>query len=65
MDYHEAKNMVNEKGWDSFTQYFEKEYKGNFYSTSTAWYEDSKYILKLKGGSRDLVIGWEGIHNKE
>ena len=64
MNHKKAKEIVKEKGFDGFMGYFEEEYNYNFYSCSTYWEDDSKYICKLKGSKGDLIVGWEGIHDK-
>lgn len=63
MDYTSAKTLVKVLGVEGFVKHLEKEYGYHFFSCSTAWLDDSKYICKLKGSHGDLVIGWEGIHN--
>ncbi|MNV63243.1 hypothetical protein D3C71_1558260 [compost metagenome] len=65
MEYDEAKRMVDKKGWEYFVSYFNSRKKLDLYSCSKDWYEDSKYICKLKGAKGDLIIGWCRIHSKQ
>lgn len=64
MNHDEAIMLVEEYGWDGFLNYFNDKYVNhNFYSCSTAWYDNSKYICKFKGSRGDLIIGWSGVHD--
>ncbi|MBT2696327.1 hypothetical protein J7E79_02610 [Bacillus sp. ISL-40] len=65
MSHDNAKQKVKEDGWDSFLETFQKDYEPyKLYSCSTYWYDDSQYICKFRGVYGDVVIGWDGIHNK-
>ena len=60
----EMKQAVRERGWDH--QFFDdlRAEEGNeYFSGSTAWYDDEKYILKCKGKYGNIIIGWEGVHD--
>lgn len=59
MNHEATKNIVNDIGWDGFLQLMNDKYSRNFYSVSNAWYDDRKYICKLKGARGDLIISWE------
>ncbi|MNM63961.1 hypothetical protein D3C81_753370 [compost metagenome] len=59
IDYNEAKMMVDKKGWNHFVRHFEKIKKNGFYSCSKDWYDDPKYICKIKGDRGDLIVGWK------
>lgn len=60
-----AKQSVKENGWDSFLEDFQKEYESyNLYSCSTYWLDDPHYICKFRGTRGDIVVGWEGVHDK-
>jgi hypothetical protein len=59
----EMKAIVREKGWDVFLDHMGEEEETSFFSCSTAWYEEEKYICKFKGAKRDMIVGWKGIHD--
>lgn len=63
LNHDEAKQKVKEHGMEGFVQDLENEYHGDFYGCSLAWLDEPSFICKLKGGKRDLIIGWEGIHD--
>lgn len=66
MEHEKAKKMVDEKGWDNFLEVFQEQYSGhNLYCVSTHWHEDSKYICKFRGTGGDIVMGWDGVHNRD
>ncbi|MGE6755983.1 hypothetical protein ACQKFO_21515 [Rossellomorea sp. NPDC071047] len=59
MDYNSAKKLVEVYGWSYFLKMFNKKYPGyRLYSVSKAWFEERKYICKLKGGGGDIIIRW-------
>ena len=59
MNIHEARNIVETEGWDGFLNYFSERYPDHeFYSASQSWYDDGKYICKLRGAYGDLIVGW-------
>lgn len=59
----EMKQSVREKGWGQFFEDLSTEDGNEYFSGSTAWYDDEKYILKCKGKYGDIIIGWEGVHD--
>jgi hypothetical protein len=62
-----AKQKVREEGWDSFLNDFQQQYDSyNLYSCSTYWFNanDPSYICKFRGTRGDVIIGWEGVHDK-
>lgn len=65
LNHSEAKNKVREFGWDAFLKDFQDEYKEyDLYACSTYWENDHSYICKVRGSHGDLIIGWEGVHNR-
>jgi signal peptidase I len=67
MSHEDAKKVVKEEGWDSYLNLFQQEYESyNLYSCSTYWFnaDDPNYICKFRGTCGDIVIGWEGVHDK-
>lgn len=63
-DYQVNRNLAITYGLDAFMEYFNGIYpQYGFYSCSSHWIEDEKYICKLKGTGGDLVIGWIGVHD--
>ena len=65
MEYEKAKGIVKEEGWDGFLEHFEEAFDCSFFSCSTYWPDDSKYICKLKGMKGDKIVGWKGIHDHD
>jgi hypothetical protein len=64
MNYDEAKNMVENHGWDYFFNYFSREFPDyRLYSVSKYWFQDQKYICKFKGGKGDIIVTWEGTND--
>ena len=59
MNHESAKETVNKIGWDGFLQEMNDKYSFNFYSVSNSWYDDKKFICKLKGAYGDLIINWD------
>ena len=59
-----TKEYVRMFGIEKFVAMLEESYNGRFYSCSDYWVSDSKYVCKLKGVNRDLIIGWYGIHDR-
>jgi hypothetical protein len=59
----EMKGIVQEKGWDDFLDHMSEQEETSFFSCSTAWYEEERFICKFKGRHRDMIIGWEGVHD--
>lgn len=67
MEYEAAKNQVKENGWDNFLESFQEKFPSyDLGSVSTYWYNanDPTYICKMRGGYGDIVIGWEGVHDR-
>lgn len=62
-DYEETKQLWREVGFDGLVALLDEQYKRSFYSCSIHWIDNPQYILKLKGGKGDLVVGWKGIHD--
>jgi hypothetical protein len=62
MDWKEATKKVDEVGIEGFMNDLEEEYEYNFFSISTHWVDNPRYICKAKGSDGDVVIGWKGIH---
>lgn len=66
MMYHdEAKAIVKESGFEGFVEKLDHEFGYNFFSCGIHWYDDSKFICKLKGAKGDIIIGWYGVHDKK
>lgn len=63
MDYEEARSVVEDSGMNGFVKKIESIFEGDFYSCSNSWLDDSKFICKLKGEKRDVIIGWNEIHD--
>lgn len=59
-----ARLIVANRGWDGFVLFIEQQFHYNFFSCSQDWFENSKYICKLKGRNGDVVIGWKGVHGQ-
>lgn len=59
LDHNEACKIVDNEGFEGFTRKMEDKYNYKFFSCSTHWKENKKYICKLKGSLGDLVIGWK------
>lgn len=65
MNHKKAKKMVNKKGWDEFFNHISDQYDDyNLYSCSQDWLDDKSYTCKFKGADGDVLIGWEGVHDK-
>jgi hypothetical protein len=67
MSHESARQKVKEEGWDSFLNMFQQDYEShNLYSCSTYWFnaDDPHYICKFRGTRGDIIIGWEGVHDK-
>lgn len=64
MKHDSAKEYVRVFGIEKFVDMLEDSYKGRFYSCSDYWISDPKYVCKLKGANRDLIIGWYGVHDR-
>ena len=60
----EMKGIVKEKGWDDFLDHMSEQEETSFFSCSTAWYDEERFFCKFKGRERDMLVGWEGVHNK-
>lgn len=59
IDYNKAKLIVKEQGFEGWLSYLNTLFPNrDFYTVSTFWYEDSKYICKAKGQFGDLIVGW-------
>ena len=59
-NYEDFKNIVDELGWNGLLKHLQElcpQFK--LCSTSQAWYEDSKYILKARGTYGDVIIRWK------
>lgn len=63
MNYKDAKTIVKEFGFEGFVEKLEREFGYDFFGCSTYWYDDSKFICKMKGSRGDIIIGWLGIHD--
>ena len=59
------KEYINNHGYEPFMEALDQVYDYDFYSCSTAWEEDSTYILKAKGAHGDLIFGWKGTHDDD
>ena len=65
MEYEKAKQHVDEQGWDSFLGSFQDQYEDRgLYSVSMDWHESDEFICKFRGTDGDVIVGWEGIHDK-
>jgi len=58
LDWEETRNFVKTFGFEKFEEEMEDKFHGGFFSCSVDWLEDPKYICKLKGSKRDIIIGW-------
>lgn len=61
-DYEMAKNFVLKHGIDVFVQMLEEKYDFQINYYSSLWLKDKQLPCILRG-EKDLIIGWEGIHN--
>lgn len=63
MEFDEAKRLVDKYGWNGFLSYFKDKFPDrSLYACSQYWYEDRKYICKMRGTRGDIIIGWNGVH---
>lgn len=67
LNHEGARQKVKDEGWDSFLNQFQQEYESyNLYSCSTYWFDanDPSYICKFRGTHGDIIVGWEGVHDR-
>lgn len=62
MNYEEAIKLVREQGFQGVIDKFNEEFPGyDLYSCSTSWEDSDEYILKLRGTTGDVVVGWDHV----
>lgn len=63
MNFGEAKSIVDKEGWEGFLSYFQNKFpERRLYACSQSWYDDKKYICKIRGTRGDIIIGWYDVH---
>lgn len=60
MCYLSAVKLVEEQGWDDFLSFISNQFPSlGLYKCSMDWFENPKYICKVKGVYGDILIYWQ------